>query len=103
MDGYDLGESRSTTIAVRGEIGRCSNNIEDATLNSISDRQIPLTKLGGVCNHFLPVSWLLKIVRLVAAGIGSVMRLSSSSCRQSLDVRVCDAYLSQRLSHLLVR
>jgi hypothetical protein len=28
------------------------------------------------------------MVRLVAAGIGSVMRLSSSSFRQSLDVRI---------------
>ena len=36
----------------------------------------------------MPVSWLLTVVPLVAAGIGSVMRLSSCSCRLSLDVRI---------------
>ena len=61
--------------------------MQNAFLNSISERQVPLTKLGGVCSH-LPVSWLLRMVRLVAAGIRSVMRLSSCSCGLSLDVRI---------------
>ena len=36
----------------------------------------------------LPFSWVLRMVRLVAAGIGSVMRISSCSYRLSVDVRV---------------
>ena len=38
-----------------------------------------------MCSHF-PVSWLLRMVRLVFAGIKSVMCLSSCSCRLSLDI-----------------
>ena len=59
----------------------------NASLNSIAEKQIPLAKLGGACSH-LSVSWFLRMVRLVAAGIGFVMRLSSRSCRNSLDVRI---------------
>ena len=71
-----------------GEIGwRCN-----ASLNSISER------LGGVCSHLL-VSWLLSMVSLVAAGNGSVMRLSTYSCRLILDVRI-DGFVLAILSFL---
>ena len=53
----------------------------------------------------LPVSWLLRMVRLF--GIRSVMRLSSCSCRLYLDVRFAAfaaamVWVSQMLSHLSV-
>ena len=38
----------------------------------------------------MPVSWLLRMVRLLVAGDGYVKRLNSCSCRQSLDVRIAD-------------
>ena len=50
----------------------------NASLNSLSERQSPLTQLGGFSSHLL-VSRLLIMVRLVAAGIGSVLRLSTSN------------------------
>ena len=39
----------------------------------------------------LPVSWLLRMMLFVAVGMGSEMRLSSCSFRQSLDARIAAA------------
>ena len=38
----------------------------------MSERQFPLTERCAACTH-LPVSWLPRMERLVAASIGSVM------------------------------
>ena len=40
-------------------------------------------------------------MRLVAAGIGAVMRLSSCSCRQSLNVRIADVAVAMVWAFLL--
>ena len=57
--------------------------------------------LGGACSY-LPVFWLLRMMLKVAAGIGSVMHLSSSSCRLSLDVRIADAAMVNCLKGCLI-
>ena len=79
------GEFSSTAIAMS-----VSYKIEVSMhLNSISERQVPLTyrNLEGFAATCLFLGFE-NVVRLAAPGIGAVIRLSSCSCRLSLVVRI---------------
>ena len=66
LKGVSYGAFSSTTFAVCGEIGCCSTISKMQCISGFhfSERQVPSTYLGGVCSH-LPVSWLLRMVRLL--------------------------------------
>ena len=68
------GEFSSTNIAMSGEIGRCSTI---STMHCISEFHFRAASYIDVTWCHLLVSWLLSVVRLVAGGIGSVMRLQT--------------------------
>ena len=81
------GEVSSTTVAESGEIGWCSTISKMQCISEHHIREASSIDVAWLGLRPLACFLVSENGAFVAAGIGCVMRLSSCSCRLSLDVR----------------